>query len=362
MKVKKRTAVIVIAAAVAMAAAPFLGIPWGWWPSFGGSYADSVKGIVWVKERCLRPKEKVKVGDNISYVWCGQPAMKRVWKVSPDEGWIWVGGDNHGDGASSGSCEVGWIKLPGSSSKCPSYPQPNPKTAPSQSLVARSVVVGLFAPFDWRSNFEKTTRFFNRPEDVVVGGKWLILKGEKVSTVYDRATGNLVREIPGLVTRCDGKTVSLLRSTGYAGDPQEGWIDLVTGKVQFAALPQIASPKVGQIDLRQAEISTTSKAKNPVNVLDGNPRTFWGVGRGSALCETLTVKFTQPTKVKSIDVDYSLMYGTTLTLVVHDRKGERIVQPGQVVDEVIDRFTITLRQNLVSQPVTGTVREVVLNG
>jgi len=353
--------VISILAVLALVAAPYWGAPWGWQPSCGSSYGESVKGFVWIKEQTLRPGDKVEVGENVSYAWNGHYTMKRVWKVSADQAWIWVGGDNSGDGASSGSCEVGWIKLPGTNSTPPNWPMPNPKTVPHEPIVARGVVVGLWAPFDHRSTFEKQTRFFDRPQDIVEAGNRLILRGKEASRVYNRCTGELVREIPGYVTQCNGTMASFLQPTEYTGDSQQGQIDLETGRIQLLDLPRVIEPGIHQVDLRKAQITTTSRVKNPVNAFDGDSKTFWGVGWGSGQTDSIKVNLPESIKVHSIGIDCTLMYGTTLALAVQSRKGERAIQPGQVIDEVIDGFTITLRQHPVHQPVTGAIREVSID-
>lgn len=357
-KVSGKIAIVSIVAAILLATAPFWGTPWGWRPSYGASYGDSVKGVVWIKEHALCHGDRIREGDNISYAWNGHFAMKRVWIISSDCGWIWVGGDNSDDGASSGSCEVGWIKLPGTSTASPSWPKPNPKTAPQEPVTANAVVVGFWAPFDRRSPFEKTTRFFSSPRDVVVAGKWLILKGKKLSRAYDRQDGKLVREIPGLVTRFDGKTADFLKPTKFTGDPQQGQINVKTGKMHLSALPQIAVPKPGQIDLRRSQISTTSKVKDPINAFDGDSKTMWGVGQNTDPEDSIMVQFPSPIWVHSISIDSTLAYGTTLTLTIRSRRGERTIQPGQAIDKQIDGFAITLRQHPVHQPLTGVVKEV----
>lgn len=356
-KISGATASVVILVVIVLSASPFLGLPWGWRPSYGSSYGDSVKGIVWTKEHKLSPDDHVRVGQNVTFSWKGEGVVKRVKKLSPDGGWLWVSGDNTADGATLSSYEVGWLVLPCAQKPAPATDPLVVSIAPKVPVEAEGVISDFWAPFDRRSSFEKATRFFNRPEDVIVAGKWLILRGE-VSCVYDRQSGRLVWEVPGLAIQSDGLTLSFSKSTNFSGDPQMGLINLATGEIKLSALPQIAAPKAGQVDLRDARISTTSRIKNPVNVFDGDQKTFWGIGQGSGPLCSIRVDFPTPTKVHTILIDSTLMYGATLTVTVKSRKGERTIQPGQAIDEQVDGFTITLRQYPVHQPVTGAVREV----
>ena len=353
--------VSVLVLAIALFSSPFWGAPWHWHPGYGASYGESLKGLAWIHETPVGQNTVIEVGDNITYRWGGKSAMKRVWNKSPDGKWVWVGGDNTADGASSGSCEVGWIKLHGTTSLPPSWPKPNPDTAPRDPIVVASVIDGFWSPFDRRSSFEKTTRFFTDPGKVIVADGWLVLTDKFRSNVYERKTGRLIRHIPGKVTRINGAVADFLKVSAYRCDPLPGRINLENGRiVALAPEPKVAAPKTGEADLRDASLSETS-GQNPAKIFDNNPATAWYIGAGCRRIESLTIGLPKPILVREIRVDSRLAYGTTLAVSVSLHGKAQPVDRDFTVNCKVDTIVLTLTQKC-RQPVTGQVREVDIIG
>jgi len=351
-----KTVVAVIGATVALIASPFAGKPWGWTPSYGGSYGDTVHSFVWVKEEKISSTTQVNVGDNVAYFHNGHGAMKRVWYTSPDHQWFWVMGDNlGGEGESGGSCEIGWICRLGATSQSPTWPEPNLEMAPERPITARAVIVDFWSPFDRRSEFEKKTRFFHDPDSYVVSGPILVLVGKSVSRAYDRDTGTLKWEIPGKVTQVQGQIAKFLKPSAFICDPIPGEFDLATGKATLAPEPKIADPK-----LRSAKLVETS-GQNPVKVFDDDPMTVWYIGDGCRRVETLTIRLPKPVTIKSVRVDGRYSYGTQLTVSASLNGKKLPVSSDFNVNRKVDTIVLTLIQRC-RQPVTGQVKEVDIIG
>lgn|GEM_PF-7047493 len=349
-----KTVASVVAVVLVLIASPFAGKPWGWTPSYGGSYGETLHGLVWIKEEKVSPTTQLKVGDNVTYFY-GHGAMKRIWFVSPDQQWFWVMGDNSGkgEGESGGSCEIGWICRPGTTSQPPTNPAPNPETKPRTPVVVQAKVVDFFSPFDRRSGFEKRMRFFNDPRDIIVSGSMLIRKGEKISEVYDRETGILKWKIPGDVRQVQGRIAKFMKPSAFIRDPIPGEFDLVTGEVTLAPEPKIADPK-----LRVVKLTETS-GQNPVKVLDNNPSTAWYMREDCGKSETLTIKFPEPVMVKAVRVDGQYNYDTKLTVSVSLNGKKLAVSSGSVsVNCKIDTIELVFTQ-VVAQPI-GEVKEVYI--
>ena len=344
--------------AAVILSAVFVPMIWGWYPSYGNSYGDTVHGLIWIKEEKVAPTTKVNTGDNITYYYDGRRVMKRVWYVSPNQEWFWVMGDNMGgEGESGGSCEVGWICRPGVTSQPPAWPEPNADTKPAKPLVIQARVVGLFSPFDRRSEFEKQIRFFHDPSSYLIGGPYLVLVSMSHSDVYERENGKLLYEIPGRVTQLQGQVAYFLKPSAFPCDPIPGQFNLVGGQIVLAAEPKVAAPKTGTIDLRKATLLESS-GQNPAKVLDGNPETAWTIGEGYRRTESLTIRLHQPTWVRAIRIDARLTYGTMLTMQTSLKNKERPVS-NLAVNHKIDEVKLTLTQR-ARQPVTGQVKEVEL--
>jgi len=351
-----RTVIVAILTAIVIAAFPFWGVPLHWYPSFGGSYGGSVKGLAWVRENPASPSTAINVGDNVTYRWCGKAAMKRVWEVSPDGKWFWVGGDNQADGASSGSCEMGWIALPGATSAPPAWPKPNPETAPTQAIVVEGIVTGFWAPFDRRPEFEKQARFFNPPERCLVESDWLVIVGESRSDVYERTTGKLSWQVPGKVMQLKGSVASFMKATAFRADPLPATFDLAGGAIVATPAPLVAPPKSSEIDLRHATFVETS-GQNPAKVFDEDTKSAWRIGAGCRQIETLTIRLPKPVMVGSIRIDGQCMFGTKLTVSTSLNGKELPVGSDYKISRKVDTIVLTLTQR-VHQPVTGQIREV----
>ncbi|MCX6809805.1 MAG: hypothetical protein NTZ65_03615 [Candidatus Berkelbacteria bacterium] len=63
--------------------------------------------------------------------------MKRVWEK--EDGWVRVGGESAMDGGSTGSYEIGWLKLPGATPN----PPPSPST-PKPAIKVEQVVISAW--------------------------------------------------------------------------------------------------------------------------------------------------------------------------------------------------------------------------
>lgn len=85
--------------------------------------------------------------------------MKRVIKLSPDGGWVWVMGDSTTDGTSSGSHEDGWLRLPWATRPAPD---------PSGRLNVDTVVDNYLSLGDSRSRFEKDLLFHYGPSSITL--------------------------------------------------------------------------------------------------------------------------------------------------------------------------------------------------
>ena len=284
-----------------------------------------------------------------------------MWDISLDGQWLWLGGDNLADGASSGSCEVGWVKLPGTTSKSPTWPRPNPETAPKTPLEIGGEVVGFWAPFDRRSEFEKKYRFFNDPDNYIIDGQYLVAKGQP-STVYRRSDGTVCWLIPGFATTVDAGRINFLRYGKYKADPREGSFDLLTGVAQIAPERTIKAPLLGEVDLRQAQF-VESSGQDPCKVADGDSKSSWVIGQGSKRSESLIVSFPKPVYVRQVRLQYRCMYGTTLEVFAKAKDGLHRCAGQSIGNFLVDRrvssITLTMRQK-VRQPVTGAVFEQTL--
>ena len=277
------TIVVSILLAVTILFGPFtLGLLWHWSLSWGGSYGQTFRGPVWVHEATVTSAKQVEVGSNVTYTYVPpgklkpRGAMKRIWQISPDGKWAWVGGDNHADGGSSGSYEVGWLALPGASGPPPS--RPTPIAVPTIPIRVKGVVDNVYAPLDKRSEVERFRAFHFDPTWISRGpGQYWAGQRDKMVEMYegtrliDTKSGRASGWKNGVLYYCrvsasgetrtlewthghGEKTLSDVRLASFNTKTSQGWI--VSGK--------------GPSD------------RDPLAVLDGSQSTAWSTSiRGS---------------------------------------------------------------------------------
>lgn len=197
-KLSTRTALVIILGFAFIAFTPFYGIPWGWYPSYGQSYGETMKGITWTHQ--TTSFKTVSVGDNIVYHNTdGKDVIKRIRFMQ--KGWVWVMGDNNGDGASTGSYYVGWLKLPwakkshGKNRVCLCQCELHPDY---KHLSVLAVLDDFFSPFDRRPLREKRIAFNHIPDTYKYSpdNKYVaILEDNERICVYDSSDNLLVEHV-----------------------------------------------------------------------------------------------------------------------------------------------------------------------